>query len=89
MSDALVPSSQPASANFTQQGSIDWVSLSKSSLSFSVEVLSRFSKAGVEMITVAIGQAIFSGFAVPPDGQQRLADAIAKLKVFSSYGNVL
>jgi hypothetical protein len=41
------------------------------------------------MITVAMGQAIFSGFKIPPDGQRRLADAIAKLKAFSSYGNVL
>lgn len=41
------------------------------------------------MITVAIGQAIFSGFAVPADGQKRLADAIAQLKAFSSYGIVL
>ena len=75
--------------SFTQQGAVDWVALSKSTLSFSVEVLSRLSKAGVELITVAVAQAIFSGFNVPPDGQQRLANAIAKLKAFASYGDIL
>jgi hypothetical protein len=51
--------------------------------------MSRFSRAGVEMITVAMGQAIFSSFNVPPSGQKRLSDAASKLKAFSSYGNVL
>lgn len=77
------------SSGLVTQGSVDWVSLSQKSVHFSVEVLSRFSRAGVEMITVAIGQAIFSGFNVPADGQQRLADAIAKLKGFPSYGDIL
>lgn len=78
-----------SSSTLVQQGSVDWVALSRTSLHFSVEVLSRFSRAGVEIITVAIGQAIFSGFNVPADGQQRLADAVAKLKGFASYGNIL
>jgi hypothetical protein len=88
-SDALVATNQQSNPNFAQQGSVDWVSLSQSTLGFSVEILSRFSKAGVEMITVAIGQAIFSTFVVPSEGQKRIADAVGKLKVFSSYGNVL
>ncbi|KAH8745734.1 hypothetical protein BGZ57DRAFT_918328 [Hyaloscypha finlandica] len=88
MSNALVPSNG-SSANFAQQGSVDWVALSGSTFTFSVEVLSRFAKAGVEMITVAMGQAIFSHFKLRPDGQQRFSDAIAKLKAFSSYGKAL
>lgn len=87
MSAALVPSNGPS--NFAQQGQVDWVSLSNSTFSFSVEILSRFSKSGVEMITVAVGQAIFSPFKVPPEGQKRLSDAISKLHAFSSYGQVL
>lgn len=88
-SNALVATNQQGGPNFAQQGSVDWVSLSNSTLGFSVEILSRFSKAGVEMITVAVGQAIFSTFVVPSAGQKRVTDAVAKLKVFSSYGNVL
>ena len=41
------------------------------------------------MVTVAVGQAIFSRFKVPPEGQKRLSDAISKLHAFSSYGQVL
>lgn len=74
---------------FAQQGQVDWISLSNSSLSFSVEILSHFSKSGVEMVTVAVGQAIFSRFKVPAEGQKRLSDAISRLHAFSSYGQVL
>lgn len=41
------------------------------------------------MITVAVGQAIFSPFKVPPEDQNRLFEAIAKLPAFSSNGKVL
>ena len=51
--------------------------------------MSRFSKAGVEMITCAMGQAMCSKFNVPPGGQKRVTDAISKLKAYSSYGQVL
>ncbi|PMD18087.1 hypothetical protein NA56DRAFT_648244 [Hyaloscypha hepaticicola] len=89
MDGSLVPSNGGASSNFAQQGSVDWVALSGSTLSFSIDVLSRFSKAGVEMITVAMGQALFSGFRLRPDGEKRFSDAISKLKACSSYGSVL
>ena len=58
-------------------------------MTFSVEVLSCFVKAGVEMITVAMGQAIFSNFKLRPDGQQRFSHTIAKPKAFSSYGKAM
>ena len=51
--------------------------------------MSRFSKAGVEMITLAMGQMLFSKFAVPPEGQMKVTDAISKLKSYSSLGKVL
>jgi hypothetical protein len=88
MSGALVPVGQTGS-NFAQQGSVDWVSLSASTMSFSMEVLSRFSKAGVEMITIAVGQKIFATYNVPPEGHKRLAEAISKLKAMSSFGTAL
>lgn len=90
MSGVIVPQNPGGGGSaFAQQGSVDWVSLSKSSLTFSVEVLSRFSKAGVEVITVAMGQALCSQFRVPTEGQRRIADAVSKLKAYSSYGKVL
>ena len=84
MAGSLVPQS-----SFAQQGTFDWTALSRSSFTFSVEVMSRFSKAGVGMITCAMGQAMCSQFNVPPEGQKRVTDAISKLKAYSSYGQVL
>ena len=90
MAGQLVPQSSGAgNAAFAQQGTVDWTALSRSSFTFSVEVMSRFSKAGVEMITCAMGQAMCSQFNVPPEGQKRVTDAISKLKAYSSYGQVL
>ncbi len=85
----MAPSSRAGNAAFAQQGTLDWAALSSSSFTFSVEVMSRFSKAGVEMITCAMGQAMCSQFNVPPEGQKRVTDAISKLKAYSSYGQVL
>ena len=86
-SSALIPSS--ASLNFAQQGSLDWVALSKSSITFSVEVLGRLSKAGIDPLTVGIGRAICLGIPLKPEVQKRLNDALSRLKSFSSFGNVV
>lgn len=85
----MAQSSSTGSAAFAQQGTVDWTAISGSTFTFSVEVMSRFSKAGVEMITCAMGQAMCSRFNVPPEGQKRVTDAISKLKAYSSYGQVL
>ncbi|RJE17629.1 hypothetical protein PHISCL_10035 [Aspergillus sclerotialis] len=55
----------------------------------SVEVLSRYAKAGVEPLTVAMGQGICSKFCIPADAQQRVSQSVKKLKAVSSYGNLL
>lgn len=75
--------------SLTYVAALDWVSLSKASISFSLEVLSRFSKAGVEAFTVAVSQALFKQFRLPADGQRRLREDLAKLKAYSSFGDIL
>ena len=85
----VAQSSSTGSSSFAEQGTLDWTALSRSSFTFSVEVMSRFSKAGVEMITCVMGQAMCSQFTVPPEGQKRVTDAISKLKAYSSYGQIL
>ena len=77
------------STGIVQQRTVGWASLSRPSFTFSIEVMSRFAKAGVEMITCAMGQALCSRFNVPAEGRKRVADAISKLKAYSSYGQVL
>ncbi|KFY45486.1 hypothetical protein V495_02961 [Pseudogymnoascus sp. VKM F-4514 (FW-929)] len=90
MSTNLVPSGGSSVSNaFAQQGTVDWTALSRSSVNFSVEILARLSKAGVEPITAAMGQAIFCGFNLDPEGQKRFSDALSRLKAFSSYGDIM
>lgn len=61
--------SSQVAGGLMEQGSIDWVALSKTSVSFSLEILARCARAGVETLTIAVGQAIFSQFDVLADAQ--------------------
>ena len=85
MSGALVPKS----TNFPQQGSVDWVELSGRSVQFSVAVLARLSKAGVDPFTLQVGRAICTNFSLHPIAQGRISDAILALKKSGSYGDVI
>ena len=87
MSSALIPSN--ASSNFAQQGSVDWVALSNASVNFSVAVLSRLSKAGIDAFTLQIGRAICYNFSLVPEGQERITDAILKLRRYGSYKDII
>ena len=85
MSGALVP----ASSNFQQQGSVDWVELSARSVHFSVAVLARLSKAGIDPFTLHVGRAICTNFSLDPVAQQRISEAIQALRKFGSYGDII
>ena len=87
MSTSLVPSS--GSSNFAQQGSVDWVALSGSSVQFSVAVLARLSKAGIDAFTLRFGQAICCNFALEPRAQELVSEAIRKAKKYPSYGELM
>lgn len=87
MSGTLVPSS--GSSNFAQQGSVDWVALSNSSVQFSVAVLARLSKAGVDAYTLRFGQVICCNFALEPRAQELVTEAIRKVKKYPSYGDLM
>ncbi|KAI9793796.1 MAG: hypothetical protein M1833_000519 [Piccolia ochrophora] len=75
--------------SFTQQGTLDWVALSKATVSASVAVMSRLSGAGIDPFTIALGQAMASRFRLSALGEHRLSKALADLRSFSSYGDVL
>ena len=87
MSGALVPSS--GSSNFAQQGSVDWVALSQSSVQFSVAVLARLSKAGIDAFTLQFGRTICCNFALEPRAQEFVAEAIHKARKYGSYGDLI
>ena len=85
MSGALVP----ASSNFQQQGSVDWVELSGRTVHFSVAVLARLSKAGIDPFTLQVGRAICTNFSLDPVAQQRISEAIQALRKYGSDGDII
>lgn len=76
-------------SGFAQQGSVDWVALGQTQVSASVAILGRLSSAGVEPLTVAVGQAICSKIPLGVHGEQVLNKAMAELQAFSSFGNAI
>ncbi len=75
--------------SFAQQGSVDWVALSTSSVQFSVAVLARLSRAGIDAFTLQFGRAICYNFSLEPHAQERIYDAIVKLKKYGSYKDII
>jgi ankyrin repeat protein len=86
MSGALVPT---ARGSFQQTGQLDWVSLSKSTFTFGLDVLVRLSKAELDPATVAIGLITCNRFVIRAEAQKRIYDALSNLKSFSSYGKLV
>ncbi|KAF5542061.1 hypothetical protein FMEXI_7665 [Fusarium mexicanum] len=74
---------------FQQQGTVDWTRVMSGSVTFSVDVLSRLSKAGVEAFTIYAARAIFSNVKLGPNGELRLHHALDKLGAFPSFGKAL
>ena len=88
---ALVPAGpqQNQGSGFAQQGTVDWVSLGQTQFSASIAVLGRLSSAGVEPLTVAVGQAICSSIPLGIHGEKFLAEAMSRLRACSSFGDVI
>lgn len=63
--------------------------LSGRSVQFSVAVLARLSKAGIDPFTLQVGRAICTNFSLHPIAQERISDAILALKKFGSYGDII
>ncbi|KAG8528600.1 uncharacterized protein KY384_006287 [Bacidia gigantensis] len=77
------------SPSFSQQGQVDWVALSNSSVNFSVAALARFSRAGVDALTVQMGRTLGSIFRLAPHVQEEMHRAIRALKRYGLCQDVL
>ena len=58
-------------------------------MQFSVAVLARLSKAGIDAFTLRFGQAICCNFALEPRAQELVSEAIRKAKKYPSYGDLM
>lgn len=83
---SLVPSQ--SSPNFAQQGQLDWVAVVRTPVAFTLDVLARYGKAGVDALTVGIARAVCSQFDLKPAAQKRLEESISKLKTVHSFGKI-
>lgn len=88
-SEALTNNGGSSAVGFSQSGQLDWVALSRFSMSCTLEVAARLCKAGVETATVLVGSAIGSSFSFPPAGQMELTKSLSGLKGASSYSKLL
>lgn len=77
------------SLTFQQQGQVDWVAASRTTVSFSLEILKRISDADIDAYTLVVAQKIMHQFHMPVIGQQRVQDAIKELRSTSSFGDVI
>ena len=89
--DNTKPLSRPlgGSSGFQQQGQVDWVDLTKSTLRFSFGILSRLSAASVDSYTVIVGHLIGGSFELSRKGRRNMEGALAGLSSFGSLGNVI
>ncbi|KAF5683058.1 hypothetical protein FDENT_7400 [Fusarium denticulatum] len=74
---------------FQQQGTIDWTKVLSGTVAFSVDVLSRLLKAGIEALTIYAARAIFSNVKLGPNGESCLHRALDKISAFPSCGKAL
>lgn len=86
MSSAITHSS---SSVFTQQGTVDWVALSNSSVTCSVAVLARLSRAGIDLYTLQVGRAICCNFSLESQSQQRVLQAVTRLRKYGSFDRIV
>jgi len=75
-----------ATEPFPQQGQVDWAVLGKYTVEFTVDAISRLSKAGIEALTICAAKVIFNQVKL---GEQRVIDALENTKAFPSYGEAL
>lgn len=67
---------------------MDWMALAQKPVQFSFNVLARYSKAGIDPLTVTAGQAACTSLQIPWKTQQEILERMSKLPCLALYGNV-
>ena len=75
--------------NFQQQGQIDWVELSDKVISFTFNLLSRLSSAGVDPYTLTVGYAMANTFQLGQAGRRNIEQVMTSLKYFKGISDAL
>ena len=81
--------SDSESLEFVQQGQVDWVAFGKLAWTVSSEILQRFTSASVQPITFGAGIVLAEQFALGPEGQSRMEEAISRIQVVQVFQDLL
>ena len=71
------------------QGQVSWDAIASQTAHFSWGVLNRLSKAGIDTLTVVVGRATCSRFAIQAPVQQKIMATLNKLESFSLFGQAI
>ena len=71
------------------QGQVSWDAIASQTANFSWGVLNRLSKAGIDALTVVVGRATCSAFAIQAPVQQKIMATLNKLESFSLFGQAM
>ncbi|KAK8108831.1 hypothetical protein PG984_014632 [Apiospora sp. TS-2023a] len=74
---------------FVQQGQIDWVALVKANTTLAIDVLGRLQGGGLQPFTYIGAMNLTSRFQLSERGRHRVWDAIAGLKSYTAFKEVL
>ena len=85
----ITGSSGSSCTQFQQQGTVDWVDLSKHTVGFLLDILTCLSASQVQPFAFAVRRAIGANFVLSPAGQQNVTSAVNSLKAVGSFGDVL
>jgi hypothetical protein len=86
---SLIPAGSSSGSRFEQQGTVDWVSLSKETVGFSVQILSQLARGGVHPYTLVIGQHIGNSFSFSAAGRRNFTKALQELKYFKGFDDII
>ncbi|KAK6348052.1 hypothetical protein TWF718_005871 [Orbilia javanica] len=76
-------------SGFSTSGQVDWVTIAGSSVKFTVDVLARLSKAGIEAFTLAAAYALLAPFKLSNRAEVQVYESVGKLRAFSSFNSAL
>ena len=81
--------SDSGSLEFVQQGQVDRVAFGKLAWTASSEILQRFASASVQPITFGAGIVLAEQFALGPEGQSRMEEAISRIQGVQVFQDLL
>ncbi|KAK6539957.1 hypothetical protein TWF694_008791 [Orbilia ellipsospora] len=87
---AMVLMAPSSGGGFQQTGTVDWGDLAKSTVSLSIDILSRISSGRLDPYTILVGQNLMnSQFRIDNDGRMRLSKAVKDLGVYKGFSEAL